>query len=318
MSTPADGAAYWLRWEVFVCGALIAVPTALAAALLPRLRRSAAPLRATDLWVPCWSRLHPGWLLGYRAFALAAAAALLARNIASHSFTVFFFYTQWTFLLVTIYFALATAISAHGCWVYSKKSSRKADESHGFLNVDVENHNLSGERKRDEIDKTKSYYDEIANEKRATFWGRCMQIIYQASAGATMLTDVTFWGLLVPFFYRDRFGLSMVTDGMHSLNFIFLLIDTLLNNMPFPWYRIAFFVFWSFSYVTFQWVLHASSALSWWPYPFLDLSSSGAPLWYLAMAIAHVPCFSLYWLVVKGKRAYFPRLFPHAYVRTSN
>jgi hypothetical protein len=95
MSTPADGAAYWLRWEVFVCGALIAVPTALAAALLPRLRRSAAPLRATDLWVPCWPRLHPGWLLGYRAFALAAAAALLGRNIASHGFTVFYFYTQY-------------------------------------------------------------------------------------------------------------------------------------------------------------------------------------------------------------------------------
>ena len=55
MATAAGGAAYWLRWEV-----LIAVPMALAAALLLRLRRLAAPLRATDLWVPCWSRLHPG------------------------------------------------------------------------------------------------------------------------------------------------------------------------------------------------------------------------------------------------------------------
>jgi hypothetical protein len=83
-----------------------------------------------------------------------------------------------------------------------------------------------------------------------------------------------------------------------------------------------------------------------WPYPFLDLASSGAPLWYvllspqftvntirrlcriltatliwcryLGMAIAHVPCFTVYWLVVKGKQAYFPRMFPRAYVRTSN
>lgn len=38
---------------------------------------------------------------------------------------------------------------------------------------------------------------------------------------------------------------------------------------------------------------------------------------YLAMAIAHVPCFSLYWFIVKGKHTYFPRLFPHSYVRTS-
>ncbi|BAF22431.2 Os07g0658100 [Oryza sativa Japonica Group] len=52
-----------------------------------------------------------------------------------------------------------------------------------------------------------------------------------------------------------------------------------------------------------------------WPYPFLDLSSSGAPLWYLAMAIVHIPCFFLYWSIVKAKQTYFPRLFPHAYVR---
>nr|CAB3458845.1 unnamed protein product [Digitaria exilis] len=233
--SPADGAAYWLRWQVLVCGALIALPAAAAAALLPRLRRNAAPLRATDLWVPCWARLHPGWLLGYRAFALAAAVALLARLLLGHGISVFYFYTQWTFLLVTIYFAFATAISAHGCWVYSKKSSRKAAESHGFLNDDVENHALSttvsGETKKDETTKLSSYYEQIVNEKRAGFWGRCMQIIYQTSAGATMLTDVTFWGLLVPFFYRDKFGLALVTDGMHSLNAVFLLIDTVLNNM---------------------------------------------------------------------------------------
>jgi hypothetical protein len=93
--SPADGAAYWLRWQVFVCGALIALPAAAAAALLPRLRRAAPPLRATDLWVPCWARLHPGWLLGYRAFALAAAVALLARLLIGHGLTVFYFYTQY-------------------------------------------------------------------------------------------------------------------------------------------------------------------------------------------------------------------------------
>jgi hypothetical protein len=94
-TTPADGAAYWLRWQVFVCGALIVLPGAVAAVLLPRLRRAAAPLRATDLWVPCWGRLHPGWLLGYRAFAFAAAVALLARLLVAHGFSVFYFYTQY-------------------------------------------------------------------------------------------------------------------------------------------------------------------------------------------------------------------------------
>jgi hypothetical protein len=34
------------------------------------------------------------------------------------------------------------------------------------------------------------------------------------------------------------------------------------------------------------------------------------------MAIAHIPCFFLYWLIVKAKHTYFPRMFPHAYART--
>jgi hypothetical protein len=138
--SPADGAAYWLRWQVLVCGALIALPTVAAAALLPRLRRAAPPLRAADLWVPCWARLHPGWLLAYRAVALAAAVALLARLVVARGITVFYFYTQyglsillkssyfllshfgfklyspkwfcrWTFLLVTIYFAVMWSVS---------------------------------------------------------------------------------------------------------------------------------------------------------------------------------------------------------------
>ncbi|ONM60329.1 hypothetical protein ZEAMMB73_Zm00001d022384 [Zea mays] len=274
--SPADGAAYWLRWQVLVCGALIALPTVAAAALLPRLRSSAPPLRAADLWVPCWARLHPGWLLAYRAVALAAAVALLARLVVARGITVFYFYTQWTFLLVTIYFAVMCA------------KLLPANEYFSFEETGV----------------ARTVFIDIL-------------CLLQTSAGATMLTDVTYWGLLVPFFYRDKFGLALFTDGMHSLNAVFLLIDTLLNNMPFPWYRMSFFVFWSCAYVTFQWVLHACGGVSWWPYPFLDLSSSGAPLWYLGMAIAHVPCFFLYWLIVKAKHTYFQRMFPHAYVRAT-
>ncbi|CAM0150019.1 unnamed protein product [Urochloa decumbens] len=275
--SPADGAVYWLRWQVFVCGAFIALPAAAAAAAeggaAPARRRPVGPLLGAPPpgLAPRLPRLRgraPRRPRHLRLLLLHPVDLSIGHHIFCGIFTASF----------------ATAISAHGCWVYSRKSSRKADESHGFLNDDVENRGLptpvSVERKKDETIKLPSYYEQIVNEKRAGFWGRSMQIIYQTSAGATMLTDITFWGLLVPFFYRDKFVLSLVTDGMHSLNAVFLLIDTVLNNMPFPWYRMAFFVFWSCAYVTFQWVLHACGGLSWWPYPFLDLSSSGAPIWY--------------------------------------
>jgi hypothetical protein len=115
--SPADGAAYWLRWQVLVCGALIALPTAAAALLLPRLRRAAPPLRAADLWVPCWARLHPGWLLAYRAFALAAAVALLARLLVTKGLAVFYFYTQYgpSLLLLKSQAVLLPSLSHLNC-----------------------------------------------------------------------------------------------------------------------------------------------------------------------------------------------------------
>ncbi|CAN6219787.1 unnamed protein product [Urochloa humidicola] len=109
--SPADGAAYWLRWQVFVCGALIALP---AAALLPR-PRPCAPLT-------CGSPAGRG---STRAGSSATAPPHRSRH-----------------LRLLLLHPFATAISAHGCWMYSKKSSRKADESHGFLNDDVENRGL--------------------------------------------------------------------------------------------------------------------------------------------------------------------------------
>lgn len=50
-------------------------------------------------------------------------------------------------------------------------------------------------------------------------------ICLQASAGATMLTDVTFWGLLVPFFYRDKFGLAMVCEHSRYVLLFITLLD---------------------------------------------------------------------------------------------
>jgi hypothetical protein len=123
--SPADSAAYWLRWQVLVCGALIALPAAAAAALLPRLRRAAPPLRAADLWVSCWARLHPGWLLAYRAFAFAAAVALLARLLVGHGLTVFYFYTQYgpSILLKASYFLSLSAyllmLRTDKCYYYT-------------------------------------------------------------------------------------------------------------------------------------------------------------------------------------------------------
>ncbi|KAM0060584.1 hypothetical protein Hdeb2414_s0004g00125861 [Helianthus debilis subsp. tardiflorus] len=47
-----------------------------------------------------------------------------------------------------------------------------------------------------------------------------------------------------------------------------------------------------------------------WPYPFLDLASSFSPLWYLAVALLHVPCYGIFVLVIKLKHFLLLKWFP--------
>lgn len=228
----------------------------------------------------------------------------------------FYFYTQWTFTLVIIYFAIGTVISAHGCWKHLKRCSVENEEANGFLRREFKgNDHATLNFRTNNVIRLQDRIVKEVKEKRAGFWGYTMQIIYQICAGSVMLTDIVFWCLLVPFMSSDHFTVNVIMFCMHSLNAIFLLLDTVLNSLSFPWFRMAYFVFWSCTYVVFQWVLHACG-FTWWPYPFLGLATPWAPAWYLAMALVHVPCYIFYWLVVKAKNHFFPKWFPHAYIRS--
>lgn len=286
---------YWLQWQVLVCAVIFIVPTAIALRLMiNRRRRETEPIiKSTDLWVPCWRNLHPLWLLCYRASAFVAMAFLLYQTVANLGFFVFIFYTQWTFALVGIYFALGTIISARGCWLYTRNPLSRRGEREKFL---------------------KTAAEENSSEQPLGFWGNFMQIIYQISAGAVMLTDIVFWCLLLPFMTGENFKLTLLIGLMHSVNAIFLLLDSVLSNLQFTWFGLTYFILWSCSYVVFQWSLHAC-CLSWWPYPFMELNTPWAPLWYLCLALVHIPCYGLYAVLINAKGRIFSRLFPQAFLR---
>ncbi|MCD9638536.1 hypothetical protein HAX54_022543 [Datura stramonium] len=287
---------YWLQWQVLVCAVIFIVPTAIALRLvINRRRRETEPtIKSTDLWVPCWRNLHPLWLLCYRASAFVVMALLLYQTVANLGFFVFIFYTQWTFALVGIYFALGTIISARGCWLYARNPLSRRGEREKFL---------------------KTAAEENSSEQWLGFWENFMQIIYQISAGAVMLTDIVFWCILLPFMTGENFKLTLLIGLMHSVNAIFLLLDSVLSNLQFTWFGITYFILWSCSYVVFQWSLHAC-CLSWWPYPFMELNTPWAPLWYLCLALVHIPCYGLYALLIKAKGQIFSRLFPQAFLRS--
>lgn len=319
-SSSSTGLEYWVQWQVLVCALILILPSLVAVRILKRERRQQGDLTmigcssSSDVWLPCWTNLHPLWLLLFRAFACASLSFILYRAVILLGGPfAFYFYTQWTFALVTLYFALATIVSARGCWRYSKKSlPGEKGQSNEFLK---KGSNKASGSKATEFQS--SYSQQEATEWKADFLDHLLQAIYQTSGGASMLADVVFWCLLLPFLLGDKFQLTLLIGSLHSVNAVFLILDSALNSQPFSWYGLAYFVLWSVSYVAFQWILHACG-FTWWPYPFLELSTPSAPLWYLALALIHLPCYGIYVLLVKAKGSIFSRIFPHAFVRTAD
>ncbi|KAJ1397948.1 hypothetical protein SESBI_31429 [Sesbania bispinosa] len=285
------------------------------------LPRGIGHVSTSQLWTSCWRGVHPLWLLATRFFSFVIMAVLLSLDVLQYDASIFVYYTEWTFTLVMIYFALGTIVSAYGCWKFSNKPPLLENgEMAGFMRRDLEesmstNSIAYREKETKGSIKFQSRYVEEEFKQRAGFWGYLMQITYQTSAGAVILTDIVFWCVIVPFLSISHFKLNMLMGCMHTLNAVFLLLDTALNNLPFPWFRLAYFVLWSCFYVIFQWVIHACG-FTWWPYPFLELNTPWAPLWYFCLAVVHIPCYGLYSLIVKAKITILPRLFPHAFLRS--
>lgn len=65
------------------------------------------------------------------------------------------------------------------------------------------------------------------------------------TAGAVMLTDSIYWIIIFPFLTMRDYSLDFLTVNMHTLNAVLLLGDTALNCLPFPWFRVSYFILWT-------------------------------------------------------------------------
>ncbi|KAK4774267.1 hypothetical protein SAY86_009202 [Trapa natans] len=169
------------------------------------------------LWASCWRGVHPGWLLAIRVGSFAVLGGFLAWDIVEWDPTIFVYYTEWTFTLVMIYFALGSILSVYGCWVYATKpasTNRYVNEppTSDLEESDYTSFNTYRER---EFQRSKlgNQYTEEYILQRAGFCGYLMQIAYQTSAGAVILTDIVFWCVIVPFMSNARLSLNLVSSS---------------------------------------------------------------------------------------------------------
>ncbi|XP_020259749.1 uncharacterized protein LOC109836301 isoform X3 [Asparagus officinalis] len=322
---------YWLNWRVLLCAVWILISMMVAAILIWKYegsdsereegaesrRKALGFLYDDESWMPCLKLIHPAWLLAFRVLAFFLLLALLITNVIIDGASIFYYYTQWTFVLVTVYFGLGSLLSAYGCHQYLKKmggdmmNGSSLDAERGVYAAHISERSETVHR----TIKNSVFNEEHNVRKVAGIWGYVFQIIYQTNAGAVMLTDCVFWFIIFPFLAIKDYDLNIILIGMHSVNAIFLLGDTALNNLRFPWFRISYFLLWTSGFVIFQWLLHAFVSI-WWPYPFLDLSSPQAPLWYLLVALMHIPCYAIFPVIIKMKHNLLSRWFPQSYIYT--
>ncbi|CAH2038353.1 unnamed protein product, partial [Thlaspi arvense] len=249
-------------------------------------RESPGTLFQDEAWTTCLKRINPLWLLAFRVFSFAAMLTLLISNVVRDGGGIFYFYTQWTFTLVTVYFGYGSLLSIYGCCIYSKEADGNIESYTSIGDAEQGTYRppitLEGAAKTSNSPVTHS---EAAVRETAGFWVYIFQVLFQANLCRCCCANrYRVLGVNLPLYQRLQAEFLLLRSQldvcMHSLNAVFLLGDTCLNSLRFPLFRVSYFVLWSCIFVAYQWIIHVFKNL-WWPYQFLDLSSPYAPLWYV-------------------------------------
>ncbi|RDX86344.1 hypothetical protein CR513_32331, partial [Mucuna pruriens] len=274
MTTKTNNQSYWLNWRVLLCAIWILVSLIFSSLLIwkyERLRKPArngrrepqqetsATLYDDETWRPCLKGIHPAWLMAFRVVAFIVLLVLLIINAAVDGGSIFYYYTQWTFTLIIIYFGFGSLLSINGCFQHHKKATGdKVDNVEGDAEQGMyDASSLPQSSNPSDQEKNLGAPEEGLVRQHAAIWGYIFQIIFQINAGAVMLTDCVFWFIIVPFLTIKDYNLNFLIVTMHSINALFLIGDSALNCLRFPWFRIAYFCLWTVTYVIFQWIVHA-------------------------------------------------------------
>ncbi|XP_075652262.1 uncharacterized protein LOC142622631 isoform X2 [Castanea sativa] len=288
---------YWLNWRVLLCAVWVVMPLVIASFMIwkyeiqDHLKSDRGETHTNRIsqyhkaWRPCVKEIHPIWLLAFRVFAFCLLLGTLIVKVIANGGRIFYYYTRVDH---------CSQYVAYGCYHYHLLSSR--DLNVRLVETDAEQgpYVPLTLTYREATNLSKAGRISDPQEKNRVFQAAgilsyVFEVLFQMNAGAVVLTDSVYWCIIFPFLTIQDYNLNIMTVNMHTLNAVLLLGDTALNCLRVPLYRISFFVIWTVVYVIVQWIIHACVSI-WWPYPFLDLSSPYAPLWYLLIASMHIPC----------------------------
>ncbi|KAJ9549560.1 hypothetical protein OSB04_022103 [Centaurea solstitialis] len=249
MADDTTALSYWLNWRFFLCALWILIAMIAATVLIIKYevfnkKTSRIKDREHDVepigilyedetWRTSLKALHPAWLLVYRLIAFGVMLALLIASLILNKADIFFFYTEWTFALVTFYFGLASSFSIYGCYRY-RNGAGDGNINRAILDTERGTYVAPSEGE-----------SETHVRETAGMWGYFFQIVFQnsvsigvifialslksfltlslisqISAGAVGLTDSVFWFIIYPFLTPASYSLNFNRIGVGSYTLI--------------------------------------------------------------------------------------------------
>lgn len=259
-----------LSWETAVVAAEIAAALGSSLWLLCGRRRNAyaasGTTRDTELGLVQpkgpWCSLTA--LLRFRLAAVAFYAGVQIYDLYRTRFLCLIFYTSWNFIAQGTYFAVAAA--------RTRQAQLRARDGYAALLEPA------------------SSPPAAATSSRGRKW-ISLDLVLDVCLATSILISVVVWTILYPYavkLHRPESVLNLVSYCQHALNVVVLQIDFFCTRHHVSLQALPLMVAWTSIYTVFTWVLHGTIAKGFWPYPFLELDTPYAPLWYGGLLAAHV------------------------------
>ena len=181
------------------------------------------------------------FFLAYRLIVTAYNFAWLIYNIYKYQAKLFIFLTNWTYLILNLYFLQATTLtlSALCC------ECRMRREASPITNETQEVEMGSGD---DSVIQNEKTTTEEAREEDAlrlpqkSFW-----LLYIISANAGLLVTAGYWTVL----FEEDEPVDANNITKHALNSVFMVIDTFLSSIPVRLFHSVYPLLYIIVYLTF-------------------------------------------------------------------
>jgi len=191
-------------------------------------------------------------LLGFRLLCALFSTAITILALVQKKLVFFEYFTQWNFTLLTFYFWIVSYFSLRR--ILHKEDNRKLSTTELII-------------------------------------GSFAWISFHMEVVLALFIDIVVWVILMPMIiiHDNKTGedllhkdlLTTISISAHGINFIMMVIEFTLSRFPFHFYVCLFSIMWACIYSVFQWIYFYSGGR--WVYPFMNLTSPVAIVWYLLL-----------------------------------